>query len=77
MRREVDVIVQPPLAHGRVVGRADVLLRVLGESALDDYTYEPVDAIKRTRNGTISTAAKMTSTRSSSAGSSWGAATTY
>lgn len=55
MRRGVDVIVQPPLASGRVVGRADVLLRVHGDSALGDFTYEPVDTklARDTRAGAI------------------------
>jgi uncharacterized protein len=55
MRRGIDVIVQPPLARGRVTGRADVLLRVDGESALGDYSYEPVDTklARETRAGAI------------------------
>jgi uncharacterized protein len=55
MRRGVDVIVQPPLAHGRFTGRADVLLRTDAPSDLGNHSYEPVDTklARDTRAGTI------------------------
>lgn len=55
MREGVDVIVQAPLAAGRLVGRADVLLRVGTPSALGSFSYEPADTklARDTRAGTI------------------------
>ncbi len=50
-----DVIVQAPLAAGRLAGRADILLRVATPSALGSFSYEPADTklAHDTRAGTI------------------------
>jgi len=50
-----DVIVQAPLAAGRLAGRADILLRVATPSALGSFSYEPADTklARDTRAGTI------------------------
>lgn len=55
MREGTGVIVQAPLAAGRFVGRADVLLRVGTPSALGSFSYEPADTklARDTRAGTI------------------------
>jgi uncharacterized protein len=43
MRAGADVIAQASLAHGRWVGRADVLVRVERGSALGPWSYEALD----------------------------------
>ncbi len=54
-RRGVDVIVQAELEDGRWHGRADVLVRVDGESDLGDWRYEVIDTklAQETRGGTV------------------------
>src|SRR5688572_12055817 len=55
MLRGADVIVQPTLAEGRWLGRADVLLRVDRRSDLGDWAYEALDTklARETKGGTI------------------------
>jgi uncharacterized protein len=49
------LIVQAPLAAGRLQGRADLLLRVETASALGPFSYEPADIklARETRAETI------------------------
>lgn len=55
MKEGVDVIVQAALSHSNWVGRADVLLRVDGQSELGDWLYEPLDTklARETKAGTV------------------------
>ncbi|HTM58404.1 MAG TPA: TM0106 family RecB-like putative nuclease [Candidatus Udaeobacter sp.] len=55
MRSGADVIAQATLAHGRWLGRADVLLRVPMPSQLGDWSYEALDTklARETRAGAI------------------------
>jgi predicted RecB family nuclease len=55
MRAGTGAIVQAPLADGRWEGRADLLLRVPGESRFGPWSYEAVDTklAEDTRAGTV------------------------
>jgi predicted RecB family nuclease len=55
MREGADVVVQARLEHGAWAGRADVLLRVVGESRFGAWRYEPVETklAKETRGATL------------------------
>ncbi len=55
MTAGIDAIVQAPLEHDGISGRADVLLRVATPSRLGAHSYEPADTklSRETRAGTI------------------------
>lgn len=55
MKEGTDIIVQAALSHSNWVGRADVLLKVDGQSELGDWLYEPLDTklARETKAGTV------------------------
>ena len=55
MKSGVEVIIQAALQDGDWVGRADVLVKVEGESDLGNWLYEPVDTklAKETKAGSV------------------------
>lgn len=55
MRRGIPVIAQAALSHQGWNGRADILRRVEAQSALGDWSYEPIDTklARETKAGTI------------------------
>lgn len=55
MTEGADVIVQAALSHSNWVGRADILLKVEGQSEFGDWLYEPLDTklARETKAGTV------------------------